>query len=140
ESEALHKPDRPGEPAGFACPDCGGTLFELRDGELIRFRCRVGHAWSPDSLLAEQSESLETALWTALRALEERAALARTLYKRGEERGQARAAETFRRQAEDAESHAEVIRKVLLRNNPPPTEPAPAGSPADMVSPSPRKG
>jgi hypothetical protein len=42
----------------------------VQEGELTRFRCRVGHAYSADSLLAEQSSGLETALWTAFRALE----------------------------------------------------------------------
>src|SRR5262249_53583848 len=50
ELDALENPHRPGAPSGFACPACGGALWELRDGDLIRYRCRVGHAWSPDSL------------------------------------------------------------------------------------------
>lgn len=120
EPEALARPERPGEPAGFGCPDCGGALFELRDGELVRYRCRVGHAWSSDSLMAEQSEALETALWTALRALEERVTLARALLHRAEGRGQKRTAENFRRQVEDAEANARVIRAVLLRQEAPP--------------------
>jgi two-component system chemotaxis response regulator CheB len=67
---AIENGERPGTPSTFACPECGGTLWELQEGELTRFRCRVGHAFSPDSLLAEQSEALETALWSAFRALE----------------------------------------------------------------------
>ncbi|MEA2708691.1 MAG: two-component system, chemotaxis family, protein-glutamate methylesterase/glutaminase, partial [Phycisphaerales bacterium] len=72
EREAIHKEMRPGAPSGFACPDCHGTLFEIREGQLARFRCRVGHAYSPESLLAAQSNGIEAALWTALRALEEK--------------------------------------------------------------------
>jgi two-component system, chemotaxis family, protein-glutamate methylesterase/glutaminase len=109
---------RPGVPSGFACPDCGGALWELRDGELVRFRCRVGHAWSPTNLLAQQSEALETALWTALRALEERAALAATLAERLEGLGNLRSAQRFREQSEAARHRAGVIRQVLLNNEP----------------------
>src|SRR5262245_27678364 len=54
---------RPGQPSGFSCPDCNGVLWEVQDGQLQRFRCRVGHAWSPGSLLTQQSEALEAALW-----------------------------------------------------------------------------
>ncbi|MGL4621652.1 MAG: chemotaxis protein CheB, partial [Chroococcidiopsis sp.] len=75
ELNAMQNPDRPGTPSPYACPDCGGVLWELDEGRLMRFRCRTGHAYSTDSLLAAQSESLEDALWSALRALEEKAAL-----------------------------------------------------------------
>jgi two-component system chemotaxis response regulator CheB len=80
----LNNDVRDGNPSGFACPECGGALWELTEGELLRFRCRVGHAFSSDTLLAEQSDSVEEALWMALRALEENAALPRRLAGRAE--------------------------------------------------------
>lgn len=64
-------------PTGFGCPECGGALRELREDENFRFRCRVGHAFSPESLLLSRGDALEEALWAALRALEEQVALAR---------------------------------------------------------------
>jgi two-component system chemotaxis response regulator CheB len=114
ELEALQDPRRPGAPSGFGCPACGGSLWELRDGELIRYRCRVGHAWSPDSLLAEQSGAVETALWSALRALEERAALANNMSARSAQRGHDSIARRFADQARECEADARLIREVLL--------------------------
>ncbi|MBD1925865.1 chemotaxis protein CheB [Trichocoleus sp. FACHB-90] len=112
---AHSKYERPGTPSGFGCPDCGGALWELGDGKVIRFRCRTGHAFSGETLLAEQSETLETALWSGLRALEERAALAHKMFKGAHDRNQTRSAERFAQQEEEAQQNAAVIREVLLK-------------------------
>src|ERR1700749_2907719 len=42
-----------GEPSVYACPECHGTLLQLKEGGSMRFRCHTGHAYSVDSLLAE---------------------------------------------------------------------------------------
>lgn len=102
-----------GRPSGFSCPDCHGVLWEISEGELVRYRCRVGHAFSPESLFASQSEGLEEALWAALRALEESAALAERLYSRSAERGHVLSAERFAEQVRDARSRAAIIHGVL---------------------------
>jgi two-component system, chemotaxis family, protein-glutamate methylesterase/glutaminase len=104
---------QPGVPSTMTCPECHGTLWEVSDQELVRFRCRVGHAYSDEALLVHQSEQLEAALWTALRALEEHSALARRLASRANSRGHSHSASTFAEQAVDAEHHASVIRTVL---------------------------
>ncbi len=81
---------------------------------MLRFRCRVGHAFTADSLLAEQSEALEAALWTALRALEESAALSQRLLERARKRGNTIMVQRFGQQDHLAQQRAEVIRQVLL--------------------------
>jgi two-component system chemotaxis response regulator CheB len=110
---ALQADERPGTPSGFSCPECHGVLWELKDGELVRYRCRVGHAYGAETLLAEQDESVEAALWTAFQALKERGALARRMCRRMEERGNGRSAGHFLAQADEADRRAEVIRRVL---------------------------
>ncbi len=105
---------REGKPSSYACPDCHGVLWEVEEDELLRFRCRVGHAFSPESLLASQSDALEDALWTALRALEESAALADRLSERADARGHGLAAGRFGQQAKDARERAAIIRQALL--------------------------
>jgi two-component system chemotaxis response regulator CheB len=128
--EAIEDEDRPGQPSGFACPDCGGTLWELQDGELIRFRCRVGHAWSANGLVAQQSNGIETALWTALRALEERAELCTRIAHRMRKRGLDTSAERFHQQADDSRHRAAVLRQVLVSEPTTNDEPGPAEGPA----------
>lgn len=109
----IGKANEVGEPSALTCPDCGGTLFERPGEPLLHFRCRTGHAYSPESLLAQQSESLEAALWAALRALEENGALARRMEKRTGDQGNVHSAKRYRQRAADAEKHAKTLRGML---------------------------
>lgn len=122
--DAAQQPD--GHPSTFTCPECHGALWETADGELVRYRCRVGHAFNPDSLVAEQSEALEAALWAALRALEEHAALCGRMAERAERRGSLTSTTLFRGRASDAEERARLIRRVLHATVAPEATPASA--------------
>jgi len=102
-------------PAGLACPTCHGGLFELPGEPMPRYRCWVGHAWSPQSLLDEQAAGFEGALWVALRSLEEKAALARRLRETAERRGSTGAAERFDAMGEEAEQAGRLIRDLIAR-------------------------
>ncbi|MDV2993962.1 MAG: Protein-glutamate methylesterase/protein-glutamine glutaminase [Chroococcidiopsis sp. SAG 2025] len=117
ELNAMQNPDRPGTPSPYGCPDCGGVLWELDEGRLMRFRCRTGHAYSTDSLLAAQSESLEDALWSALRALEEKAALTQRLGDRARDRQQTYSARRFEEQARAAHQQATLVRQLILKSD-----------------------
>lgn len=110
---AIFPPEPPGEPAGLTCPECYGSLYEIRDGEVVRYRCRVGHAFGNDTLLAEQGKKVERALWTALQVLNERAALSRRTAERMQGRGSTHVAARFRALAEDADAQATVLGDVL---------------------------
>ena len=112
--EVLDSDDHPGSPSSFGCPECGGALWELRNQDLIRFRCRVGHAYGAESLIVHQTQSLETAMWTALRALEEKASLSRQMIDRARRRGNELMAARFELQVQETQRQAALIRQVLL--------------------------
>ncbi len=99
----------------FTCPDCGGVLFQVSESGVDRLQCSVGHAYSPESLSAEQGRELERALWTATRALDDRAVLLERMASRARVSGQQRSAAGFARQALDAREHATVIRRSMQR-------------------------
>jgi two-component system, chemotaxis family, protein-glutamate methylesterase/glutaminase len=113
--EAMHDPDRPGTPSGYACPDCHGALFEIEEGPLVRYRCRVGHAWSPESLVARQTADLESALWMAMRSLEEKASLNKQQIVRALDRGHDLTARKLESDAAEAVQAAELLRDLIER-------------------------
>jgi two-component system chemotaxis response regulator CheB len=102
-------------PAAFGCPACHGALFELPDAPPVRYRCRVGHAWSADSLLAEQSDELESALGVALRALKEKAALSDRLARHATNRGSEAIAHRYRLSGAEVERAAAALRELIER-------------------------
>jgi len=117
--DTIEDQDKPGTPSVYGCPDCGGILWELEEGELLRFRCRVGHGFSADGLVAAQAERLDDALWSAFRALQENAALARRLAARARANGNDDLASNFDKRARSAEENSEVIHGLLTQANPP---------------------
>jgi two-component system, chemotaxis family, protein-glutamate methylesterase/glutaminase len=125
--DAMTSDHQRGVPSGFSCPECNGSLWEIREDELVRYRCRVGHAYSPESLLDEERKAVEVALWTALRALEENAALLRRLERRAEMMENTKAVASFAAQAAEIELRAAAIRQVIVSSPGLPT-PSPGSS------------
>jgi two-component system chemotaxis response regulator CheB len=127
---ALEQGGRSGQPSILTSPDFGGTVWELNHGGVLRYRCHVGHAYAPDSLEAAHTEALEGALWTAVRTLEENAALARRLAHRARQQDNERAAAIFDERADMQAQRADIVRTALASQ--------PGGLPAraDQAAPS----
>ena len=104
-----------GTPSEFSCPDCQGVLsgidVDFEGGR--RYRCRVGHAWTSEALLAAQGSALERALWTALRTLEEKTALSLRMAEHARERGNLVIAERYNRLAHETTEASEVLRRQI---------------------------
>lgn len=108
--------EQDGTPSVFSCPECGGVLWEMQDGEILRFRCRVGHAFSTESMFAQQSEALETALSVTLKTLQESADLSRRMAQQAHLRGQKRLASRFEAKLQEAEQRIALIKRALIKS------------------------
>ncbi len=106
-----------GTPSSFTCPDCHGTLLQITTGDILRFRCHTGHAFSINSLFAQVGESIEEALWNAIRAIEERVMLLQHVAKHSREVGGGATAERLLEQARAAEQQAQLVRLAVLQRD-----------------------
>jgi two-component system chemotaxis response regulator CheB len=108
---------RLGNPSEFACPDCGGVLWEIVEKDFLRYRCRVGHAFTATYLETEPLHAIESALWAALRALEESISLSHRLARRAGDWQQAALHDLYEERALGKENHAKVLCDFLLQVN-----------------------
>ncbi|MBV8518980.1 MAG: chemotaxis protein CheB [Acidobacteria bacterium] len=102
-----------GTPSMYACPECHGVLLQMKDANPLRFRCHTGHAYTLESLLADMDDVIEDSLWSAIRALEERAMLMRqaAAHAREAHAGDARALLEF---AEETQRRADIVRQAVF--------------------------
>ncbi len=116
EDRALeHGFDKLGAPSFFACPECHGTLLQLKENGRTRFRCHTGHAFSADSLLAEITGNVETSLWSAIRAIDESMMLLRHMAEHIREADSgAGLAEQFEERAKEAERRSGLVRRAVF--------------------------
>lgn len=112
--------DHRGTLTAFTCPECHGTLWEVDEGGVPSFRCRVGHRYAIDALVESQAETTETALWAAARALEEKASLNRRVAARLADSGHNASALKFERIAEDAEVQSAQVKLLIEQLERPP--------------------
>jgi two-component system chemotaxis response regulator CheB len=101
----------------YACPECGGVLEEAHENGMLRFRCRVGHLYSPGSLLADQTLGVEKALWAAVRSMEEQAEFSERLANSSRQRKRPRLARRFAEKADASRENASVLRELLQKTS-----------------------
>lgn len=106
-----------GNPSIYACPECHGVLLEMKDHSPARFRCHTGHGYTLESLVSEMDDMIEDSLWSAIRALEERAMLMRragehlrATHPRGDDQ--------YLPRAEDTQRRADLVRQALFDPEP----------------------
>jgi two-component system chemotaxis response regulator CheB len=102
-----------GKQVPFNCPGCGGVLWKMDKGPLVRYRCHTGHAYTTASLLAAQNEKIEETMWIALRMFEERKNLLTTVSK--EQKGAT--SRLAGERAKLSQVHIDRIRAILLADD-----------------------
>ena len=112
--EEMRRSEQLGAPTAFTCPECSGTIFEIADGRSVRFRCRVGHAYSEETIVPAQHDATERALWAALRALEEREALLHRMAEQARTRGMSAAADRFEERSHRVHQDVDRIHDLIV--------------------------
>jgi two-component system, chemotaxis family, protein-glutamate methylesterase/glutaminase len=117
--KAMHSDEdwqkMPGRANEFTCPECGGSLKEVEEAPVRRFRCHVGHSYVEQSLLEEKDRAVEDAFWIALRTLQEQAFMLNTLAREEQERGRSRSATSYAERARESERHASRLQDFLAK-------------------------
>jgi two-component system chemotaxis response regulator CheB len=98
------------EPPALTCPDCGGTLTDMKVGRGLEFRCHVGHAFSLASLSEAHSDALERALWSAVRRLNEQRRIEGLLAQKADQKLRPRHCENIASAERDMELLHDIIR------------------------------
>lgn len=97
----------------LTCPECGGTLWDRQDYGAERYRCRVGHTFSADGLMLGKQAALESALWAAIVALDERAEVSRRIAIRLQETGRSSQLARYQADTKAAEDRAVTLRSLI---------------------------
>ena len=109
--------DRIGRRSVLTCPDCHGVMWEIDEGELVRYRCHVGHAYLAEMMSVALDENLRRALSSALRALDERIAIAQKLHRQAIDGDRAQIAESWAHRVRELKQEANVIRDSVKRTD-----------------------
>jgi two-component system chemotaxis response regulator CheB len=106
--------DTLGPQTAISCPECKGPTWMLGDEHGRRYRCYQGHVSSARDLLVQSGLEVETALWSAVRALTDRAMTLETLTADAQRLGRTQVAELFAERARTARTQAELARQFMI--------------------------
>ncbi len=101
----------------FTCPECGGVMWEVERGGLLRYRCHIGHAYTAELVEKATDNQFPDAMARTLRTLKERVSLARRLEEQAMNKGWDDEARYWRRKVEQGEEESAVVSEAIKRAN-----------------------
>jgi two-component system chemotaxis response regulator CheB len=103
-----------GELTTFACPECKGALVSFEEGQMIRFRCHTGHAYSTSTLLSGITTQVEEKMWEAMQGLEATNMLLLQIATHYKDAGNTTAAKQFKQKADEIAKRAKLIHDMVF--------------------------
>lgn len=99
----------------YTCPECNGSIWQIGDSEpLMRFRCHIGHSYTANVFLAEQTQNVEDSLWTAVRVMEEKVTFLRHLSEQMKNYNLTTTATKYENNAKNMDEEVKTIRELIL--------------------------
>jgi two-component system chemotaxis response regulator CheB len=103
-----------GEPVALGCPECSGGMRSVTTGRALHFVCHTGHTFSPETFLSARDDTIESAVWTALSAMQEKATVLEALAERATLAGDEEAHSRNHSAAAHVSRAARLLREHLL--------------------------
>lgn len=100
----------------YTCPECHGVLSKIIDGDLSRYRCHTGHAYSADTLLASVTEKIEDSLYSAIRGIDESILLLNHIGDHYAEINQPQLASAYFKKAKQALERSNPVRAAVQQH------------------------
>lgn len=104
-----------GRQAVYSCPDCGGSLWEVNNGNVHEYRCHIGHSYTEEELLHLKGQEIEKTLWVALRTMEEKHNLLQRIARKEEKQGLQVLSRDHQDRAKEMQQHVHRLKSLLLQ-------------------------
>ncbi len=112
--EFLENVEKIGSRTSYTCPECNGSIWQIGDEDPLRFRCHVGHSYTSDTFLGEQTQNLENALWSAVREMEEKVTFTRQMAARKRKQSLDEVASRYEEHAKNLDNEVTMIRDLIV--------------------------
>ena len=103
-----------GELSPFTCPECHGVLSRFYNGDLVRYRCHTGHAYTVGAFMASLTEKVEDYLYDSIRGMDETIILLNHLGDHYAEANQSQLAALFFKKAKQAADRSQLVRQAVV--------------------------
>ncbi len=112
--EFLKNVEAIGTRTTYTCPECNGSIWQIGKEQPLRFRCHIGHSFTANVFLAEQTQNLENALWSAVRVMEEKVTFSRQMAEQMRNSNLTSAATKFEDHAMNLDKEVSLVRGIIL--------------------------